>query len=102
MIIKVAHYHGLSIPLDVIVDDDFYQTKLSWYPWHIQRNGYVATFLYHEGKPSKVILLHRMIMKDVPHSPEFTQVDHINRNKRDNRRVNLRWVTRQENLINRG
>ena len=32
--------------------------------------------------------------------PEY-EIDHINRNKLDNRLENLRWVTRQENSYNR-
>lgn len=34
-----------------------------------------------------------------PPSPRL-EVDHINRCKLDNRRVNLRWVTRSENIFN--
>lgn len=42
--------------------------------------------------------MHRVIMDPVP---EGLQVDHINRNKKDNRRENLRIVTRSENGKNR-
>lgn len=41
--------------------------------------------------------LGRIIMEP----PEGMQVDHINRNGLDNRRENLRIVTRQQNLLNR-
>ena len=47
----------------------------------------------------KLGLLHRLIMKDK--LSDGLEVDHINRNKLDNRRVNLRAVTRQENMHNK-
>lgn len=42
--------------------------------------------------------LHRVIMGDIPAGME---IDHINRNTLDNRRDNLRIVTRSQNLQNR-
>jgi len=43
-------------------------------------------------------LLHRIIMNPPPNM----QIDHINKNKLDNRRCNLRICTNSENQMNRG
>src|SRR5690349_9172361 len=45
----------------------------------------------------KTIMLHRFIMN----APEGMEVDHINGDGLDNRRVNLRLVTKTENLRSR-
>jgi hypothetical protein len=42
--------------------------------------------------------MHRMITR----APQGIQVDHINRNRLDNRRENLRFVTDSQQSINRG
>ena len=36
----------------------------------------------------------------IPNSENKLEVDHINRNKSDNRVVNLRWLTKVENMAN--
>lgn len=61
------------------------------------KNGYICiTF---NGKSHK---LHRIIAKAfIPNPDNKPQIDHINRNKLDNRVENLRWVTAQENSNNR-
>ena len=64
----------------------------------IDNNGYRRVFL---GKTTHKI--HRlMALHFLPKEPNKTEVDHINRNKLDNRLENLRWVTRSENNYNRG
>lgn len=50
--------------------------------------------VWHNGK---LVLLHRLIMN----FPEGKQVDHINGDRTDNRRSNLRVVTNQQNQMNR-
>jgi len=42
--------------------------------------------------------LHRLIMNP----PANMQIDHVNKNKLDNRRINLRVCTHSENQMNRG
>lgn len=78
----------------VIYDDDD-QHLVEQHRWCMTgRPGlyYAATFV--EGR---CLLMHRLIMG----LPDGV-VDHINRNTIDNRRVNLRVVTPQENQWNRG
>ena len=55
--------------------------------WYLGQNGYIYSS---EG------LLHRYIMKP----PSGYIVDHINRNKRDNRRENLRLANKSLNAFN--
>ena len=79
-----------------LIDDDdfelvmqykwFYRTK--GYAWRLQRKG--------EPKPRSQQSMHRLIMG----CPEGYHIDHINGDKLDNRRSNLRTCTRQQNASN--
>lgn len=62
--------------------------KYNWY----NKNGYARTKIN-----EKEILMHRMIMK----CPDDKVVDHINNNKLDNRRENLRITTKSVNNQNK-
>lgn len=64
--------------------------------WHIGSRGYVRSTVRTEDR-CYGLLLAREIMQ----APYFMDVDHINGNKLDNRRQNLRIVTHAENLANR-
>jgi hypothetical protein len=85
-----------SIPLNgangkgrfAIVDDEDYPV-ISRVTWHLSSHGYATT-----GK----FYLHALLMG----FPSNRVVDHINRNPLDNRKHNLRLVTSQHNLMNRG
>jgi hypothetical protein len=88
--------HGAT----AIVDDDDYE-RLKEYTYSINNNGYARRYSKELSiKRSKVscILMHRDIM-GIP--PLGLFVDHINRNRLDNRKSNLRFVTRKQNNANR-
>lgn len=77
-----------------IVDDADY-ALVAPYRWHCMAKGYAARRLrVCEG--SAIVLMHRIIMQ----APTDLQIDHINGNKLDNRRSNLRLVTNQQNRFN--
>ena len=76
-----------------LVDIDDYEEFVDGYKFCLS-NGYVVYSGTKDGLIRK--RLHRIIMGD----PEDLVIDHINRDPLDNRRDNLRIVTRQENLMN--
>ncbi len=82
--------------LVTIVDDDDYQWLMQW-KWRKSTSGYVIRT---EGPHSnlKYISIHRLINK----TPEGFQTDHINGNKLDNRKANLRSCTSVQNKWNTG
>jgi hypothetical protein len=72
-----------------IVDAADYEW-LKQHQWHFW-NGYAA-----RQEKRKTIYMHREIMQP----PKGMVVDHINHNKGDDRRVNLRVCTQRENILN--
>lgn len=85
----------------VIVDDEDFD-KVSKWRWSIHRQGYVFRMKYAGGgkynEKHEIVYLHRFILS----SREGQIVDHINRNKLDNRKSNLRYSTKSENCANKG
>lgn len=65
---------------------------VSSHGWFVDSCGYPCTNI--ERKP---VRLHRILLPSVPGG---LVVDHINRNKLDNRRGNLRVVTQKQNCLN--
>lgn len=75
------------------MDDEDYGW-LNEYKWHIS-NGYaIAHFYQNEKRTTK--RMHRLIMNE----PQNFQIDHINRNKLNNTKINLRVVTNSQNQMN--
>lgn len=74
-----------------LIDDDDYDL-IKNYKFCLSTNGYA----YCNNWNNKRILLHRIII-----NVQYNQIiDHINRNKLDNRKENLRITNRLENFLN--
>lgn len=82
----------------VLFDKEDYE-NISRYCWRIDEHGYVVSSAYNSktGRYNKLLRLHRFIME----CPEELVVDHINGDKLDNRKDNLRICTQADNCKNR-
>jgi len=80
--------------LEVLVDEEDYE-YLNQFKWHLHSGGYVNRNQKYKVKPQKTYM-HREIMG----LPEGKSIDHINGNKLDNRKSNLRIVTKSQNMRN--
>lgn len=76
-------------PTVTLVDDEDFGI-LSMFRWTLNRDGYVQT-------SGQSIRIHRVIMR----AAAGTTVDHINGDKLDNRKANLRIATRAQQSMNR-
>jgi len=74
--------------------DDCDQHYAKAYPWYVNAKGYAA-HSYREHGVKKCMMFHRLVM-GFPPQP----IDHINGNKLDNRRVNLRLASTSINSHN--
>lgn len=81
----------------LIDKDDWF--LLDGYGWYINSNGYLVRNPKMVNGVYENIerYLHRLIMK----AKENEIVDHINRNRLDNRKVNLRKVSRYQHALNK-
>lgn len=91
---KCAYIHINGKDDVAIIDIEDYK-KVKDYRWSYC-NGYFQTSLSYKCI-SKTIGLHRLIMDSYEKN---LVVDHINRNRLDNRKINLKIVTRSENALN--
>jgi hypothetical protein len=83
-----------------LIDDDDWEA-VSKYKWHIRNRGYVSRVKLLGRHPDgrticKTLYLHREVMK----APKWKQVDHIDRDKFNNQKSNLRLCNNSENHFN--
>lgn len=76
-----------------IVDDEDYERLVAMGKWQYV-NGYASKSIW----PNKAIKMHRLIAN----TPDGFETDHVNGNKLDNRRKNLRACTVSQNQWNCG
>lgn len=90
-LIELSNDEGMTI-----VDDEEFH-RLNSHIW-CRDGGYSVRWGELPGGRSAKIYMHR----DVMNFPKGFDVDHINGDKLDNRKENLRAVTKQQNQFNRG
>jgi len=78
--------------------DEADHDAVSYYSWHIDSAGYPNT---DAGKRPTIRKIHLHLFL-LGRAPEGLEIDHINRDKLDNRRANLRFVTDTVNNRNTG
>jgi hypothetical protein len=91
---KGDYYEVVSQRGTFLIDKED-KTKIQQWHWRINTQNYAEAIINGER-----ILLHRML-KGLPGFEAYEEViDHINRNRLDNRKSNLRIVTQRENTRN--
>jgi hypothetical protein len=88
-VVGIATNTGNEFYIDI---DDY--NKIKKYSWYENEDGYLMSRINY-----KLVRLHRFIM-NVKDSKML--VDHINHDTLDNRKINLRIVTRSQNNMNKG
>jgi len=85
------------------VDDEDYEWILKMGRWCYVNSGYAFKLAKQNDKQriGSSLLLHRVIMDKYGLLEIKKEVDHINRNKLDNQKKNLRIETSSENKINK-
>lgn len=84
----------LTRGLEAIVDDDDWE-YLKKFKWYASTQGYAVMSIYSEKKNVK-IKMHRFIMQ----AKKGQIIDHLSKNKLDNRKENLRVATASQNSQN--
>lgn len=90
-----ANCHRSGKVLEFTIDESDLSFVTQW-SWHINCNGYVYRQFRDETGKCRCIFLHR----ELANTPDGFFTDHINRNKLDNRRSNLRIATKSQNAMN--
>ncbi len=85
-----------SIRAHALIDASDADFAGQW-PWHLSDSGYAVRGDRQDGK-LRILRLHRELFGIAP--GDHREVDHINRNKLDDRRSNLRVATRDEQMQN--
>jgi hypothetical protein len=87
-----------------LVDDCDHDTLTAIGKWCFSNSGYAMHYYVDDAGKRKTLYMHRLVMQRILCDviPADFQVDHINLNRLDNRRENLRLATRSQNQAHKG
>lgn len=88
----------LSNGKEVMFDKEDYETIKGW-TWYDSNSGYVSSSKMNRGK-NNIVKMHDLVMGYYNIKNKGLVVDHINHNTLDNRKANLRVITRSQNIMN--
>ena len=88
---KMRRPEQIPYTFTIVDNDEILLKEVRKYKWHLSDNNYVINRSY-----GKTIRLHHLILP----SKNGYLIDHINRQKLDNRRVNLRYGDKKSNNEN--
>lgn len=93
---KVPVKSGRSTYMALVDDEDY--GKVCSFKWRLDPEGYaVCTAKLEDGSNKRTTYrMHRMVMNN----PTGWEVDHVSRNRLDNRKANLRLCTSSQNKAN--
>ena len=96
---KNIYLRGKNSNLYCLVDNEDFE-RLSKYSWYLNHKGYAQrSRKYVGGVPDSLpILMHNMVLE----KEEGLTTDHINGDKLDNQKQNLRHITNKDNIRRRG
>lgn len=92
-IVPLHDKDGVVVNLALVDDAD--RALVSQHSWHLTTKGYARAKI-----KGKAVKMHQLLLPKAP-APLMVR-DHINGDKLDNRRRNLRWCSQGHNLQNRG
>ena len=81
----------------VMVDDEDFE-YLNQFHWHVDKHDSVKRHVKLRNGKNTSILIHRDILKP----PKSIEIDHIDRNRLNNQKSNLRFATSSQNKHNVG
>ena len=94
-VIKLSGKRAAERNAYAVVDEEDFSWVQSIGRWHLSSTGY-AVMRVGVGASKRTIRMHRLVNR----TPEGLFTDHINHDRLDNRKANLRTVTQKENMRN--
>lgn len=90
-----------SLPKDIRRGSGIYHRGCIIMKPIINGNGYYQVTLFSNNNKKKIRLIHNIMLEAfVPNPNNYTECDHINTIKTDNRLENIRWANRDININN--